>query len=410
MKLQKSTWEYPQIVLVTSSLFHGLNDATLAVLPGILPFLKDFNLSFFDVGLLYAAMLVVMIILQLVFGALADKYDELDLLGAGAFIIFLTCMLLFNTKSYVDFFIFNLIYAVGTSIYHPASYAALSRVAPEETYRTKSMGISGSVGDFGNFIAFVSTGVIAGVMSWRFPFLVWGAFALLVICIYLIILRPKRRRLLSALNHSNFDSNYGALEKNVLNKRFVILIFTICILMGALYRTFVNFTTLFLTNVVHVTPTDADLIFSLFVLSGVIGAFLSGYIAKYFGLRKAIIVEFLILTPATLFLYFDFAQTVLIVTLLLIINGFVLYTTYPTIYSLVADTASFGGRGRSYGFAISITFIGAAIISIIDGMLADLLLNPSIIYLLGAVIALCTAIIAIFIPKNNTSKLVDRVG
>lgn len=407
MKLQKSTWEYPQIVLVTSSLFHGVNDATLAILPGILPFLKDFNLSFFDVGLLYAAMLVVMIILQLVFGTLADKYDELDLLGAGAFIIFLTCMLLFNTMSYFELFVFNLIYAVGTSIYHPVSYAALSRAAPEETYRTKSMGISGSVGDFGNFIAFVSTGMIAGVMNWRFPFLVWGVFSLLVIGIYLIILRPKRRSLASTITSTDFNPNHGTLEGNGWNKRLVILIFTICILMGAMYRTFMNFTTLFLTQVIHVTPTDADLLFSLFVLAGVIGAFLSGYIAKYFGLRKAIIVEFLILTPSTLLLYFNFAQIVLIVTLLLIINGFVLYTTYPTIYSLVANTASFGGRGRSYGFAISITFIGGATISIIDGMLADLLLDPSIVYLLGAFIALCTAIIATFLPQNNTGPSVD---
>lgn len=397
------------MVLVTSCLFHGLNDATAAILPGILPFLKDFNLSFFDLGLLYAAMLVVMIIFQLVAGALADKYDELDLLGVGAFIIFLTCILLFNTRTYVDLFIFNLIYSVGISIYHPVGYAALSRAAPEETYRTKSMGISGSVGDFGNFIAFVSTGIIAGAMSWRFPFLVWGVLALLVIGIYLFILRPKRMRTLSTKTRSDADPSYGPFGKNVVNKRLVILVFTICILMGAMYRTFMNFTTLFLKDIVHVTPTDADLLFSLFVLSGVIGAFLSGYIAKYLGLRKAIIVEFLILSPSTLLLYFDFAQTALITPILLIINGLILYTTYPAIYSLVANTASFGGRGRSYGLATSITFVGGAIISIIDGMLADLLLNPSIVYLLGAFIALCTAIIATLIPPNNTGTLVERV-
>jgi predicted MFS family arabinose efflux permease len=270
------------------------------------------------------------------------------------------------------------------------------------------MGISGSVGDFGNFIAFISTGMISGVMGWRFPFLVWGIIALFIIGIYLFILRPKIESNLPKALSLKINPNSGFREKSTANKRLVTLTFAICILMGAMYRTFMNFTTLFLTDIVHVTPTEADLLFSLFVLTGVIGAFLSGYIAKYFGLQKAIIVEFLILSPAALLLYFNFAQTILITTILLGISGLILYTTYPTIYSLVANTASFGGRGRSYGFATSITFVGGALISIIDGILADALSNPSIVYLLGAFIALFAAIIATFLPPTG-GVAVERV-
>jgi len=398
MNLRNSAQSHSHIVLVVSSLFHAITDATFAILPAVLPLLaKNFALSYTDIGFLYGAMLAVMVALQFIAGDLADKYDELDLLATGCFIIFLSCMLMLYARTYVELFTFNMFYTIGFSIFHPVSYTVISRTISEEKDRTKAMGFSGSIGDFGNFIAFLSTGFIASIRGWRFPFLIWGLMALLVVIIYITFLRRLKQP--STNVEFNKPQNPEFSKKGALSQRFTVLVLASCIFMGALYRTFINNTTLFLTDIVHMTLADADLIFSMFVLSGVIGAFSSGYLAKHFGLKNSIILEFIVLAPSTLLLYFGFTQTLLPVLLILVISGFFLYATYPAIYSLAADITSFRGRGRSYGIIISITFVGGSALSFISGKLADYVGNISIVYLLGAVIALLAIIIAKYIPR-----------
>jgi len=386
-----SSIAHSRAVLLVCSMFHAVNDATIAILPGIMPFLvKSFSLTYSDVGLLYGAVLAVMVILQPIMGRLADRFNELDLLVLGIVLISLSCLFLFNVGSYTELFLLNMIYSVGASVYHPVSYAVLSRVAEEATYRTKSMGISGAAGDLGNCVAFLSTGIFASMFGWNFPFLVWGLTGSFFICVYLIVLRYVRRCPPESKTASDVTLNAKWNKKTKASLRFTAFV-SICVLHGAIYRTFINFTVLFLTDVVHLSPTDANYVFSLFVLSGVMGALLSSFIANRLGLRRALIVEFLALSVCTLPLYMDFLRVLPAVLPLLILSGFTLYATYPVIFSLAADVTGFKRRGVSYGFIMSITFIGGVVLSFVGGKLADLVSDISIVYIVTAIIALCAS-------------------
>jgi len=381
---------YTRVVLFSCSMFHAITDATLAILPGVMPFLvKSFSLTYSDVGLLYTAVLLVMVFLQPIAGKLADKFNELDLLAVGAGFISLSCLLLFNAGSYVELFLLNIAYAVGASFYHPVSYALLSRFIEEATHRTKSMGISGATGDLGNFIAFLSTGIFVGFFSWKFPFLAWGLVGSFSILVYLTALRHARRSLHESETAGNVAFNVRWTKGTNVPLRFIALIFFICISNGAIYRSFLNFTILFLTDVVHLAPTTSNYVFSLFVLSGVVGASLSGFIAHILGAKRALMAEFLVLSACIFPLYVNFLQVLPVLLPLLILSGFTLYATYPVLYSLAAEVTSFRSRGLFYGFLMSITFTGGMALSFIGGKLADLVSNISIVYIVCAVIALC---------------------
>ena len=387
-----SSVAHSRAVLLVCSIFHAVNDATIAILPGIMPFLvESFSLTYSDVGLLYSAVLAVMVILQPIMGRLADRFNELDLLVVGIALISLSCLFLFNVGSYTELFLLNMVYSVGASVYHPVSYAVLSRVAEEATYRTKSMGISGAAGDLGNCVAFLSTGIFAGVFGWKFPFLVWGLTGSFFICVYLIPLRHVRRRPHESKTAGDVTLNVKSNKRTKATLRFVAFILFLCVLSGAIYRTFINFTVLFLTDAVHLSPADSNYVFSLFVLSGVLGALLSGFIAKRLGLRRALIAEFLALSACTLPLYLNFLRVLPAVLPLLILSGFALYATYPAIYSLAADITGFKSRGVSYGFMMSITFVGGVALSFVGGKLADLVSDISIVYIVIAIIALCAS-------------------
>jgi len=381
---------HTRVVLLACSMFHAVTDATIAILPGVMPFLvKNFSLTYSDVGLLYAAILLVMVLLQPIAGKLADKFNELDLLATGVAFISLSCLLLFNASSYVELFLLNIAYSVGASFYHPVSYALLSRVAEEATHRTKSMGISGATGDLGNLIAFLSTGIFVGIFSWKFPFLAWGLAGSFSILVYLTAFRHARRSLHEPKTTGNVAFNVRWTKEANAPLRFTALIFFICISNGAIYRSFINFTILFLTDAVHLAPTTSNYVFSLFVLSGVVGASLSGFIAHRLGVRRALMAEFLVLSACTFPLHVKFLQVLPVLLPLLILSGFTLYATYPALFSLAASVTSFRSRGLFYGFLMSITFTGGMALSFIGGKLADLVSNISIIYIVCAGIALC---------------------
>jgi len=398
--MEVATSPYPKSALAACALFHAINDASFAIVPAVLPLLvTDFSLTYSDVGVLYAAILAVIVLLQPLMGDLADKFNELDLLAIGGFLIFLPFILMFFAKSYLQIFVFNLVYAIGFSIFHPASYAVLSRLTYDAKYRMKTMGISGASGDFGNFIAFLSTGVVASYLGWRAPFLVWGLFALSGVCIYLLFIRSLRRTSFFILYNNMELRSEAAQQKQSFGKKSIFVIVLICICMGAGYRTFINFTTLFLTDIVKVSTAASDSIFSLFVLAGAIGSFSSFYVAKRIGLKTAITLEFAIASTGMFLFPMEFVRSIPLLMLILLISGYVLYATYPILYSIIAEVASFGGRGKSYGFVMSITFIGGAAQSYIGGQLAQITNDLSVVYLLGSAIALLAVLVSTKMPS-----------
>jgi len=392
--------QYPKSVLATCALFHAINDASFAMLPAVLPLLvADFSLTYSDVGVLYAAILAVTVLLQPLMGDLADKFNELDLLAIGGFLVFLPFLLIFFAESYPEIFIFNLIYAIGFSIFHPASYAVLSKMTSDAKYRTKTMGISGASGDFGNFIAFLSTGIIALYMSWRALFLIWGLFALSGVSIYLLFIRSLRRTSFLTPYNIELNSKVARQKREGFSKKSIFIIALVGICMGASYRTFINFTTLFLTDIVKISTAASDSIFSLFVLAGAIGSLSSFYVAKRVGLKKAVTLELAIASVGMFLFPMEFMRTIPLLMIILFASGYVLYATYPVLYSVIAEIASFEGRGKSYGFVMSIIFVGAVAQSYISGQLAYITNDLSVVYLVGSATALLAVLVSTKMPS-----------
>jgi FSR family fosmidomycin resistance protein-like MFS transporter len=391
---------HPRSTLVICALFHAINDASFAIVPAVLPLIvTDFSLTYSDVGVLYAAILTVMVLVQPLMGDLADKFNELDLLAIGGFLIFLSFACVFFAGSYVQIFIFNMIYAIGYSIFHPVSYAVLSRVSSDAKSHTRTMGVSGASGDFGNFVALVSTGVIASYLGWRTPFLILGLFALSGVSIYLLFIRSSKKTSFSTLyNHTDSRPETTKQGQGVMSKHSMYVMILISLCMGAGYRTFINFTTLFLTDVVKISPAASASMFSLFVLAAAMGSFSSFYIAKFIGLKKAIILESAIASIAMSLFPMKFMRSIPLLMISLLLNGFVLSAAYPILYSIIAQVASYGGRGRSYGFVMSIIFVGGVVQSYAGGQIAQIANDLSVVYVLGSAIVLLGVLVSIKIP------------
>ncbi len=390
---------FERTVLRTSILFHWVIDANQALIPVVSPILKNtFKLSYFQLGAIFGSFLLTMVCFLVIVGWLADISDESDLMAFGIFLVFCSCILFTVSSSFYQLIISSIIQGIGVSFYHPPSYTALSRATKDSMRRTKSMGFAGSSGDVGNFIAFLSTGVLAIKFGWKVPFLFWGIISLSTLFIYLIYFR-KRVRIMKI--HLEPQKTALSQKEGWINKKQIIFFLIAYCILGGVYRTFVNFSPLFLTVKANLTADHAGIIFSGFIIGGATGSAVSGFLNEKFGIQKTVIVEFLLV--AAFFLSLTRVSIQKQIPLLLVIyllSGLMLFAIYPTIYSIASILSKSKERGQFYGQIMAFSFFGGFIFSFLDGKLADLY-GITVVYFIGVIISIIGAISASQLGKKR---------
>jgi len=381
--------EYVERKLLTGcSIVHVVNDGSEVVIAALLPLIAaEFSLSYFQIGVLLAAYLLILGCFQVVVGYLSERFSEKKLLSIGLGIVMVSSFLISQSQTFSALFAFQCLAGVGASTFHPANFTLVSRVYEGNVHRDKVMGVIAGVGDLGVLIAFFSNGFIGQYFGWRLAFLIWGILAALAIIIHTILSRSSSY----SCSNKNSLNTYPKSDENKPSsysskiKWGLVLILVLNFCVGAAYRTYLSFTPLFLTTTKGFSTAIADSIMSIMIAVGVISISLSGYLFGKYGKRQIELLTLLLLGVVSIL--FAFVQTTVVIILLLLLVGFSLYIMYPIVLTLVADLTHFEKRGRSYGYFMSISWIGGAFSSFVNGILSEIY-GLFIIYLFVAVIML----------------------
>ena len=381
--------EYVERKLLTGcSIVHVVNDGSEVVIAALLPLIAaEFSLSYFQIGVLLAAYLLILGCFQVVVGYLSERFSEKKLLSIGLGIVMVSSFLISQSQTFSALFAFQCLAGVGASTFHPANFTLVSRVYEGNVHRDKVMGVIAGVGDLGVLIAFFSNGFIGQYFGWRLAFLIWGILAALAIIIHTILSRSSSY----SCSNNNSLNTYPKSDENKSSsysskvKWGLVLILVLNFCVGAAYRTYLTFTPLFLTTTKGFSTAIADSIMSIMIAVGVISISLSGYLFGKYGKRQIELLTLLLLGVVSIL--FAFVQTTVVMILLLLLVGFSLYIMYPIILTMVADLTHFEKRGRSYGIFMSISWIGGAFSSFLNGVLSEIF-GLFIIYIAVAVIML----------------------
>ncbi len=395
-------------LLTGCSVVHIVNDGSEVVIAALLPLIaQEFLLSYFQIGVLLASYLLILGIFQIAFGYLSEKFSEKILLSFGLGIVMVSSFLISQTQIFSALFAFNCMAGIGASTFHPANFTLVSRVYEGNVQRDKVMGVIAGVGDLGVLIAFFSNGFIGQFFGWRLAFLIWGVLAALAIIIHSILSRNSSYVCStndSSNTHSKSDENKPSSYSSKV-KWGLVLILALNFCIGAAYRTYLAFTPLFLTTTKGFSTAIADSIMSIMIAVGVISISLSGFIFKKYGKRRIELLTLLVLGVVSIL--FAFVQLTVAIIILLLMVGFSLYIMYPIVLTLVADLTHFEKRGRSYGYFMSISWIGGAFSSFLNGILSEIF-GLFIIYIVVAVIMLlCIGLVAFSSADLWSKKLND---
>lgn len=372
-----------QKLLGTLTTGHLVNDFYGVTLPFLIPTLiTEFDLSFFEAGLLAIATSLFSGILQPVIGYLADRFGRRKMVIMLGFLAFAFGLMIASvSQSFPMLFIAFFIFGLGKSTFHAQSTNMITRAFPHS--KGKSMGIHGIGGSIGNFSAPLITTFLITALSWRIAaiYLAIPGFLMLIFLGFLLLEPPKAQK---ATKREPFITSK--------------LILLACIF-GLVFMAYIGFLTFLPTYLVinGSSLNQAGGISALMLFVGFIAQPAGGFIYDNLGGRFLFAVSALLLGTGIWFLTID---PILPSIIFIVIIGAASTATFPVALAMGSEIAKPESVGVSVGFVFGFSAVLASFTPALTGYGADLYgLNVSFrLLVVIAGLALCGAF---FLPGKK---------
>ena len=354
----------------TSHFFHLL-------LPPLFPWLMaDFSLSYTQAGFLTTVFFVVSGVGQALAGFVVDRTGARPVMLFGIGTLGASAAVLAAASSYSGLLAAAAVAGVGNSIFHPADFTLLNRrVSGARLGHAFSVhGVSGNLGWAAGSVVMAG---VAAASSWRSAALVASAIAFAVLALLLL-----RRRVLAdeeaaaAVGMPDRDGMTRAAGAFAfLRSGAVWLCFLFFLITTGAFGVLQNYGPAILQNVYALALPVASIGLTAYLLGGVVGMVVGGFVGARFEDSDFVIAPALALSAATALLLASGLSPALAVLPLMALIGLGVGVAGPSRDLLVrrAATAQFGATayGRVYGFVYSGLDIGLAMSPLVFGPLLD---------------------------------------
>ncbi len=365
-------------ILFSASLFHALNDAASVTVPMIFPLLyqqKFIIKNYFQIGLLSNLGLLVTLIFQAVIVNLSHKYEYRHMLCLSVIGISLSLLLISLSSFFAALLISYLLLRMFVSFYHPVGIAWVSRTHPNQALDF-AMGIQSGSGNLGVLIAFVSSGYLAQIISWKTPMQAW---AVIVLFLGLISFLSVRKTSTKSRNGSVLKHNLSSWIKTLGSIKFYILGF---VFGGACWGTTVFFAPSLFNHKFQAPLGKTGIYLASWIGIGSVMTYAFGYLSHKFGRWKISLVG---MVGSSFFLFIlGAAHKIEIAQLSLLLFGAFLFLIYPAFQSFVGNKVPFDNQAQAFSLVANIQMLIGAVVVLVDGFLSDKLGISSPFLLMGA--------------------------
>ncbi|MGL4415074.1 MFS transporter [Roseinatronobacter monicus] len=356
---ERTTW----LVLVAISLCHMINDIMQSLLAAIYPLLAlEFDLSFWQIGLMTFAFQVTASLLQPFVGLVTDRRPMPQSLPIGMGATLFGLILLAFATSYGGLLTGAMLIGIGSAVFHPES-SRIARLASGGKFGT-AQSLFQVGGNFGSALGPLLAAFI--VVPLGRPSV--AAFAVMALVGMIILNRVG----LWYGNLSRASAAKGRLTQThgLPRNRVIVALVVLTILTfskNAYTASISSYYTFFLIDRFDLGIVPAQQMLFLFLAAGAAGVMLGGLVGDRFGPLVVIWFSILGVLPFTLMLPYVGLQATAVLS---VIIGIILASAFPAI--VVFAQALLPGRvglvaGIFFGFAFGMGGIAAAFL----GVMAD---------------------------------------
>ena len=357
-------------ILSAVALSHAFNDASVVIIPLLFPIFKNlFNLSYTEVGIITGGGLLITLISQLLIGRVSDKKNKRTFLLLGTFLLGVTFLLIPLTKGFLTLVFFVFLHRFAASFFHPIGIAWISKVFKKDRLDW-AMGIQSAFGDFGAFIAILTTPFIVEFKNWTYPFYVWTVIS--IFCLFVFIY----------LTHSFIDENNN-INNKIKKKPFQVsikedwneikkttLFLPGFIISGLAWSVIINYLPLLLTERTDLSLSYIGVMISFWVGIGVIVCMFYGKITNKFGRKNVIIISYVAIGLMGVSL--SIFTNVLILLIIIVLLGIATFLSYPALFSFISEITQDNIEGKMFGYIFTVQLAGGTIVLFLSGVTSDI--------------------------------------
>jgi len=350
-------------IIFAVSFCHMLNDIMQSMIAAIYPMLKaDYNLDFWQIGILTLAFQCTASLLQPVIGMITDKKPFPYSLPFGMASTFIGLFVLASAGSYGMLVFAATLVGIGSAVFHPES-SRVARLAAGGRY-----GFAQSVfqvgGNFGQALgpllaAFIIVPQGQASVAW------FSLAAMLGIIILSRVARWYKAHMIANAGRKRQQHAHGLPRRVVLTALAVLVILTFSknIYMASIG----SYYTFFVIERFGVSVQQSQIMLFVFLGASAAGLLVGGPIGDRFGSKVVIWFSILGVLPFTLAMPFASLPVVIVLSGII---GFVMASSFPAIIVMAQELVP--GRvgliaGVFFGFAFGMGGIAAAFL----GVLAD---------------------------------------
>jgi len=350
-------------VLISSSLFHGLNDAATVAVPMIFPILyaeRFIIRNYSQIGVLSNFGLLMTLLFQIIVVHLAQKLEYRHLLGASFVGISLTLFLIPSSSSYLQLFVLYLFFRAFDSFYHTVGMAWVSRTHPSQAI-DRAMGVQSGSGMFGVFLAFLSFGYLAQKADWRLPLFVWAAACFLLGLVSYLLVRGHH---FPHDDTSAVDMNSWRGAARLVRRYMPGFLFG-----GGSWAVAIYFGPSLLHHKFGIPMGKTGLLMAVWIGIGTLTTYLFGSISRRFGRARAFRAGIAGASIALLVIGLSSRPDLAVIGLF--IFGAFLFVIYPALQAFVGNSCPEAAQSQAFSLVSNLQMLAGALVSLLSGFLSD---------------------------------------
>jgi DHA1 family inner membrane transport protein len=357
--------------LLALSLYHGLNDGSIAIFTSALPVMRiALNLDLAEIGAILSVGLVATFVLQFAFGYASDRGMTKLCVIVGFVGIVLGDLFIALSASIPQLLFAYVFLRSAAGAYHPAGFAYFSRAY--ESKRVEVFGMQGAIGDGCIVLATASTGFLAEAYGWKSPFIVWGVIGAVQLGFFLWVVRR--------LPETPKDDTTLKAQPSPGRRKFPVLWMAILLgassIMGAVFSVFSAYMPLYFNLSKGLSPGVSTLMTSLWILVGVFAGITVRWFIKPFGTESRALVAYFAIqatmfSASALLSLISQGAWVYLLYLVLTLSGIPAFLCFPFINSLIGAATSRGSTGFAYAVVLGMNVMAGSISSYALGLICN---------------------------------------
>ncbi len=360
-KKKQGILSYGLLVMAVS---HTLTHVFGGIHTAIFSQLRDeFDLNLQELGLIAAIPSLASAILAIPVGLLSDRFGSKKMLLVSFGFAAVGAVLAGTASTPLMLIVAVSLIYINVSIYHPASYAATTKMFKPED-RAKALGLHGAGGTLGHAMGPLSVSLLMGLLGWQWRQVYLFLAAPMIIGIIMVLRLPDDK-----VEKVEKKEEKGTGEKFLTRALLMFLAYQATRMIAT--SMIGTFLVLYLQDVRGMSLTVATFIQSTNTLSGLIAAPIGGYLASRFGekrwLQASLLGAFSVLAVA-----FQVPNNTLFMALY-VLYGFGNTLGMASRSAIMAKLTPSKQRGLGYALFFLPGSIIGAITPVVAGYVADLM-------------------------------------